>query len=468
MVKRKNQEENNKVELAKKIAKQSQKVSKTYESFEISALRIMRMFSSAIDRFMFNPRYSVLVSLFLALICYMTVNMGDSSTLFNSSATSSYTFYDVPIVVDYNSDKWEISGLPEKCEVVIIGDQSTITTQQNSSGYQVIANLTNLSAGTHTVNLTADRFINGLDVKIDPTNVTVTIKEKVTQNFDISYDYINTDEMDSIYALSTPEFEMTKVAVRASQEKLDTVAFIKALIDVSGVTEDFTTDAVLVAYDQNGNIVDADIKPETVEAKIQVSSPSKQVPIVIEPQGEVPNNMAIESIGQDHNSVIVYAPNTVLNTISSVNVSFDASQLTSDQRLYKGINMPTGVKELSVTRVNMDIKLAEAVTKVIEDVPIYYQNNDQGYLATFQQYTVDVEVRGTQTNIDKVTAENINVYLDFADLSVGEHEIPVQITPRNDLLVTFVPLSSTINATIISEEDVENENSDDTTQEGDS
>ncbi len=463
---RKSKEYHKKVDMAKRIANQSQKVSKTYETFEIAFLRIVRMFSATIDRFMFNPRYSVLVSLLLALMLYMTINMNETTNLFNSSAMSSYTFNSVPIVVDYNSDKWEISGVPEDCEVVIVGDQTTIATQRSSSDYQVVANLNNLSAGTHIVNLTGDRFINGLDVNINPTNITVTIKEKVTQNFDISYDYINTDEMENIYALGEPDFEMTRVAVRASQEKLDSIAFIKALIDVSGVSADFTTQATLVAYDQSGNIVDADIRPETVQVDVKVTSPSKQVSIVVEPQGEVPNNMAIDSILMDHNSVVVYAPDSVLNVLDSVIVNFDASQLTSDQRLYKGINLPTGVRDLSVTRVNMDIKLGEAVTKVIEDVSIYYRNNVEGYRADFAQTTVDVEIKGTQSNIDKITAADIYVYVDFANLTVGEQEIPVQITPRNDLLVTMTPLTSSITATIIGADD-ETPQSDQETPQGD-
>ncbi len=451
-------QDENKLELAQKIANQSQKVARTYESLEDGFFRLIRMFSNAIDKFMFNPKYGIFVSLILAIMLYMTINMSDIGSLFKSQAESALTLSDVPIVIDYNSDKWEISGIPETCEVILTGDQTTLTTQMNSSGYSVVANLSNLTAGTHTIKLTADKFINGLKVTINPTNVTVTIKEKVTQNMDISYDFINTSKMDSIYALGTPEFEMTKVAVRASQSTLDSVAFVKALIDVSGVTGDFTQAARLVAYDQNGNIVNADIKPETVNVTVKVTSPNKQVPVVVEPQGEIPNGMAIESITMDHSSVTVFAPESVLSKIDQVTVTFDASQLTSDSRLYKGINLPTGVKQLSVTKINMEIKLGEAVTRIIEDVPLNYRNYTLGKRASASLSKVDVEITGTQSNVDLITADDIYAYIDLQNLEVGENqEIPIQITQNSASLVKFTPVQSSVTVTIVDEDSVESD-----------
>ena len=443
----------NKLELAQRIADQSQKVAKTYENVEGQFFRLIRLFSNLIDRFMFNPKYGVIVAFVLALMLYATINLSDMGSLFKSQAENSHTFTSA-IVVDYNSDKWEISGIEENCEVIIIGDQTTITTQQNSTGYRIVANLTNLTAGTHNVKLVPEKFISGLKVKVEPSNVTVTIKEKVTQNRDISYDFINTDKMDSIYALSTPEFEMTKVAVRASQSTLDSVAFVKALIDVDGVTGDFEQDAKLVAYDQNGNIVKADIKPETVKVNVRVTSPNKQVPVVVEPQGEIPDGKAIESIVMDHSSVTVFAPESVLSKLNQVTVTFDASQLTHDSRLYKGINLPTGVKQLSVTKINMEIKLEDSVVRVIDDIPLHFKNYTQGKRASVSPPNkISVEIHGTQTNVDMITADDIYAYIDLQDLVVGEaREVQIQISPRNELLVKFVPITTTVTVRILDDD----------------
>ncbi len=445
-------QDENKVELAKKIADQSQKVARTYENFEEYFFKIVRWFSNAIDKLLFNPRYGVIVSLFLAVLLYATINLNDLSSLFNNTLESSRKI-SATIYTEYNSDKWEISGFDEQVDVLLTGDPATINTQLSTTGYRILANLTNLTAGTHTVKLIPEKFISGLDVTVNPSHITVIIKEKITQNRDITFDYINTDKMESIYVLGTPEFEMTKVAVRASESTLNSVAFVKALIDVKGMTSDFEQYAKLVAYDQNGNTVKADIKPESVKVNVKVTSPNKQLPVVVEPQGQIPNGKAIESITMDHSSVTVFAPDSVLNVLPHVSVTFDASQLKSDSRIYQAITMPTGVKQLSVTKVNMEIKLDDEVSRIIDDLPISRKNYFLNKKASFSFYRASVEVHGTQTNIDKITADDINVFIDLSNVQVGlGQEVPIQITPRNDLLVRFTPVTGTIIVDILGED----------------
>ena len=145
-----------------------------------------------------------------------------------------------------------------------------------------------------------------------------------SRQFDIGYDYINTDKIDSKLVLGKPEFETTRVNVRASQETLDSIAFVKALIDVAGHDATFETNAPLVAYDKNGYPVNADITPSTVKVKVDMTTPSKEVPIVLETTGVVPDGMAIESIAMDHQSVTIYAPESVLSKVDKITVSLDA------------------------------------------------------------------------------------------------------------------------------------------------
>ena len=253
---------------------------------------------------------------------------------------------------------------------------------------------------------------------------------------------------------------MTKVAVRASQDTLDSVAFIKALIDVEGQVKDFEQDAKLVAYDQNGRVVDADIKPETVKVSVKVTSPNKTVPIIVEPQGEIPNNMAIESILLDHNSLMVYAPQSVLSKIDRITVAFDASQLTKDQRLYRGINLPSGVNSLSVTNLNMEIKLGEMVSKTFDNIPLTYRNNVNKYTLSNSnlQTSYSVEVFGTQTNIDKIKPEDISLYIDMSKVVLGEQSIEILVDQKPELLIKFKPVKASIRINVIGETEVKEEN----------
>ena len=73
-----------KIELANKIANQSQKVANTYQHVEDILLRIIRWFSTFIDKTLFNTKYTKLVSLILAILMYPMDNYDSSTSLYTS------------------------------------------------------------------------------------------------------------------------------------------------------------------------------------------------------------------------------------------------------------------------------------------------------------------------------------------------------------------------------------------------
>lgn len=428
-----------KTERANKIAEQSKKVQRTYERFEDVLFRSLRMFSTVLDKVLFNKKYSKIVSLVLAILLYVVVNYNTLSSTYRSSLRYSRTLSDVPITANYNADTFEVSGLPTSVDVILTGDAANVTSAANAENGTVICDLDGLTEGEHEVKLTTDGYGNNVNVVVNPSNVNVVLKKKTTQQFDISYDFINQNQMDSIYSPGTPEFEYTKINVRASKDTLDTIAFVKALIDVSDQTTDFEQDAKLVAYDANGNPVNADIVPDTVHVKVPVTSPSKDVPIQVQVSGEVPDGKAIDSISMDQQTVTIYGSETTLANIEQVVVTLDADTLTKDSTVLRPIVLPAGVSSSSNTQVTMNITLADAEEKTIEDVPINVVNNNKHYKASQpdNKTTTSVTVRGTKDNIDKITAEDIHVYIDMKDVQPGLQTFALQIDQPVDGFVTY-------------------------------
>ncbi len=435
-----NKDSEKKLELAKSIAKSSQRVQKTYARLENSIIHFFRWISSVIDRFLFNQKFGKYAALILAIIMYIAVNSSNSTnSIISTSNGTKLTGVAVQVIV--NSDAYEVSGIPSTVTCTVLGDASDVQLIKTQNSYKVTADLTGLTEGTHSVTLNPVDFSSRLTVTVDPTNVIVTIKKKTTAKFKLSAQYINTNKMSNIYALSdSPTMDTTEVIIKASQDTIDTVAYVKALIDVTGVTQDFETTAKVVAYDQSGAEVNVDIFPSTVTASVKVTSPQKEVPIKIVPVGEVPDNNAIDSITLDHSTVTVYAPDSVLADIDSIKVEIDATKINKDSSWTYAINLPSGVNALSVTKINIEVKIAQAQTKVIASIPVLYRNNVNGYhlsgvsdADTHQSVTVT----GTANNLAKVTADNIQVYVDMAGVSIG-NDVSLPITVEGDnTLVTY-------------------------------
>lgn len=436
---KKNTNLENKTERANRIAEQSKKVKRTYEKMEDFLFRVLRAFSTFLDKVLFNEKYSKVVSLVLAVLLYAIVNYNALSTSFQSSLRYSKTLSDVTVLAKYNSDTFEISGLPEKVDVILTGDAANVTSAANAENGTVICDFDGLTEGEHEIKLTTEGYGNNVNVVVNPTNVNVVMKKKTTRQFDISYDFINQDKMEQIYSAGTPEFEYTKINVRASKDTLDSIAFVKALIDVSGQSADFEQDAVLVAYDSSGKPVNADIVPNTVHVKVPVTSPNKSVNIQVQVSGEVPDGKAIDSITMDQQTVTIYGSETTLANIDQVVVTLDAGTLTKDSTVLRPIVLPAGVTSATNTQVTMNITLADAEEKTIDDIPINVINNNKHYKASQpdNKTTTSVTVKGTKNNIDKLAADDINVYIDMKDVQPGLQKFALQIEQPKDGFVVY-------------------------------
>lgn len=447
-----NDNQKNKTELANRIAKQSKKVASTYEHLENGIFKIIRIFSSWIDHVIFNPKYTKIVALCLAILLYITVNINNDDSIFASPLQSSKDISNLSVSAIYNSDVFELSGLPESVNVTVTGDSANVTSAVNMGGY-IIANLEGLTEGTHQVKLTSEGFNSNVNIKIDPSNAVVTLKKKTTRQFDISYDFINLDKMENIYSLGTPVFEYAKVNVRASKETLDSITFVKALIDVTNVTGEFTQKAKIVAYDKNGQPVNADIVPDEISVTVPVSSPNKVVPIEVEISGTLPDNLAIDSLSMDQKSVTIYASESVLSKIDKVVVTLDASTISKDTTILRPISLPSGVNSSNVNQLTLDIKVKEAVTKVIDNVNIYYRNNTNNYKFTpvDGKTTTSVEVSGTLENVESITADDIYVSFDMGNARPGVQEFTLSVDQPSSSLVKYTLKDATYSVNVLGE-----------------
>ena len=447
-----NEEQVSKTELANRIAGQSKRVANTYQNIGDNLVRIVRWFSSFIDKTLFSRKYSKFVSLILAILMYAVVNYNSRASIYTNTLRTAKDLSNVTVIAKYNADTFELSGLPATADITITGDATSVTSAANVDGV-IFADLEGLTEGTHEVKLEAEGFGANVSVKIDQSTAVVTLKKKTTQAYDLSYDFINLDKMENIYSVGTPEFEFTRVNVRASKDTLNSIAFVKALIDVSGQTSDFTQDARLIAYDANGLPVEADIYPSTIEVTVPVTSPNKTVPIAVEVTGDIPEGQAIDTIEMDQQSVTIYGPESVLGQIDQVVVTLNAATITKDSTIMRPITLPAGVNSSNINQITVSIKLGEGTSRTIDDVKINYRNNVNNYKASTSdnRTTTSVIVFGTEANIADITADDINVYVDMKDAKPGIQDFPLEVEQPVGGLVKYSLTEPTFEMNVLGE-----------------
>ena len=441
-----------KLDTARKIADKS-KNSGFFETLEEAVVRAFRWISSVIDRVFFTKSYAVIFSLGLACLLYFVVNFNDDT--FSSTLSSSKTINNVSVTARYNSESFEATGIPVSCDITFTGDAANVNNAASKNGYCLI-NMEGYTEGTHMVDLVATGYGDNVNAIVVPSQAQVTLKRKTTAQFDLSYDFVNKNALDSKYILGIPEFEngTSKVNIRASQDTLNSIALVKALIDVSGQSTDFEVEAPLVAYNSQGQMVDAEIVPSSVKAKVSITSPHKSVPIKLNITGDAPIGFALESVSMDHQTTEIYASESILANVDEVSVNLDLSTVASDAEIILPVVLPAGVNSSDVTMVNLKVTLGSAVSKTIDNITINSINNDNGYGVSYADtLSVSVIVTGTQSNIDQVKASDFYVYIDFKNIQEpGTYDLPVQVTNNSDAYVSVEVNPKNLNITLVSQE----------------
>lgn len=436
--KKKNIDSSEKLELAQRIAANSPRVARTYATIENAFVSFGRFISGILNKILMSPRISKLFALILAVVCYFALN---SSNTTNLGVRQSAVLNDIPVVTVYNREIYEISGVPTSANVIVQGDMTDINLQKGQTSSTLVCDLSGLTEGNYNIRLVPTNFNTNLDVNVLDTPVAnVTIKKKMSANFNISYEFINTHLMDSRYTLSVPTLDRTDVQIKASEDTISSIAMVKALIDVANESQSFTKSAKIVAYDYNGNVVNCEISPDHVNATVQVAEqPSKEVPIIVRPVGTIMEGYAIDTVTLNYSSVTIHAPQNVLNLIDAIYLDIDATKLNNiNNSLATELKYPSGVVDMSVTNVTMEITLDRMVSKTIDDVRVGWINYDDTkyrfMVVNPDDAKMSVKVYGTQRNIDEIKAEDIIISIDLANLTTGQQHAPLIVTGKNNIV----------------------------------
>ena len=435
-----------KTAIAKSISKKGMPFARTYENFEILLGKIWHIFSVFFDKYLFNPKFGKALALLLAVLFYLTINLGQQTFL--EKIDNVETLDGVAVNVIVSDEAYEVSGLPETVKVRYIGNLAAIKSAKQQKGFMVVADLSDLTEGIHEINLSTQATPSGVEIVLEPSSAVVTIKKKSIRRFTLGYDYVNRGNMDSTFDLGVPEFQEGEVYVRASKDKLDSIAYVKALIDIQqAYTSDFTCKANIVAYDNFGNKLDVDIIPETIDATVEVTQPHKEVPVVLEPNGTIPNNKVIASYAMNHPTVTIYGKKDVLEKINYLPIVIPASTLTTDKQFTMPLIAPNGVMQISENFVDISIVLGNIEQKEIPNIDIELRNIKEGFSAEILEDSITsttVIVKGAKLQIDKILPEDLKVYADLSKNDQrGVYELPL-IVEGNNKLVQYLLKDTTV------------------------
>lgn len=392
------------------------------------------------------------VSLFLAVLIFIVIDR--KIVMFTKS--SAEVLRSQPVTAIYNEEAYVVEGLPETVDITLIGDKTDLFIAKQSPSYDIRIDLTGLKPGQHKVNIKYNQATTNLEYMVNPSIATVYIYDKVSETRSLSVDILNQDKLDSKLIIDNVKIDSDKVIIKGAEHQLKEVATVKALVDINNlVNPEVGTmtlkDIPLRAYDEKGNVVDVEIVPSKISAEIEISSPSKELPIKVIPKGDVTFGKAISSLEVSTNKVVVYGPQNILDNLNFLPLEIDVSGLKANRQTKVELVKPVGVKSMSVNNVTVSINLDTVTEKNIDHVKVVSRNLSDGYSASAvsaNDGAVTVNLKGVESVLKDITADDITAYVDLKGLKEGTHEVDVVIE-TTDTRVQYLSKTKKVTVRIV-------------------
>ncbi len=399
----------------------------------------------------------LLLSGVLAFILFVIVDQ--KILMLNTS--SAEVFKDQKITVEYDEERFVITGIPETVDITLIGNKSDLYIAKQSSDHNVTVDLSDIKEpGTYEVEIEYEKGLPSIEYSVNPSEVTVVVYLKETKNQSLSYKVVNADHLENEVEISNVVLNTDSVVLRGADFQLEKVASVEAIIDVDKLTttdpgKQVLEDIALVAYDKDGNIVDVEINTKSpVTAEVEITSTSRVVNLNFVPNNKVPFGKAISSYKFSQDTVVVYGPAEVLDELekTGIDILVDVSKLTNNYSTTIEIPKPAGVKKMSINKVDVDVSITNSAEPINMTLKIDALNVPNGYTAgaaSPDDAEVMVSITGAQNIINNLDPSNFQAYVDLStikNVKAGTHEVDIKIKPisTNARLTDYTAKKSTV------------------------
>lgn len=230
-----------------------------------------------------RPMFLRIISLILAIVLYLYVNGGsdgflrqttrgnnDSSTSILNSSKS--TTVKMPLTVNVNTDKYVVTGYPQFVKVKLTGPSALVTTSVNTQNFKAYVNLSDLTAGEHTVKVKTSGLNSNVKATVDPAKITVNIEPRSTITASVKVQLSNTS-LDGGYKLGTAKPALDTVQVTGARSEVQQVSQVVAYVKVpKSTTATLHQQVTLQAVDKNGKALNVVVTPGTITVTVPVSA----------------------------------------------------------------------------------------------------------------------------------------------------------------------------------------------------
>ncbi len=412
---------------------------------------------NAIQRTLESSSGLKITSIIIATLMFLTINQVGSPLWKNYFVKTGY-IEGVPLTVQYDTDKYVISGIPQTVNVNITGSENNVQSVLNTEENLLASlQLNYKGTGNYTVSSEQLEFNNTANVKIAPTvsSFDINVQERVTEKRSVDINYINGDNAANGFVLNAPTLTTKNVNVTGGNSDVSSVVAVRGTIDLDQIdvaknSEEQTFTVQLIPYNANGEVVSGvSVSPKSVDVTQTYTAQTRKVPVKFVSKGNVDNEYVsklcqletencegIESI-----YVEIYGERSKIQSTRYVEYQLDFSTYDADKHTVQiSPILESGVYSLASNPTELKAEINSGVARTIQNVEVNTKNVQDGINVTNDLVT-SVDVIGPESVVNDLEADDIDLSVDMTNINTASTtELMISIDTKdqyNIILPTY-------------------------------
>ena len=384
-----------------------------------------------------NKLFNVLLALIISFAVWLYVITVVSPGYEN-------TYYDVPVILSGEAflserDLMITDGADATVTLTLKGNRTDLMTL-NRGNIDLVVNLSNISsAGVQELSYSVGYpgHIPGDAVSVQvkyPDKVKLTIEEKITKTLPVEPIWTGSVPINDYLAdKENVVLDHETVTVTGPKSIMDRISKAIISVDLNGRTESFSQVYPLLLCNNAGEPVELDSDLVTVSAgEVQLDMKIHRVKEVMLTVKVNPGGGATEktsTITIEPHTIKISGSEAALEKIDTIELGeINLGELSKDTELTFPIVLPENVTNVSgVTEALVKVSFPALTMKELAVRNIQAINVPEGMEVEFLNQVINVIVRGPAEKVANITADDIVIIVDFANVEEGTATVKARI-----------------------------------------
>ncbi|MDF2669955.1 MAG: YbbR family protein, partial [Paenibacillus sp.] len=370
------------------------------------------------NKWLSNPNVVKIIALVLGTLLWIVVSTDQKGATGTAiAATKENTITNVKVTPVYDSGAFHIQTIdPSEVMIKVSGKDSALK-KINVATYRIVLDLTNAKVGENTVLLKPEKFPSGVDVSIYPPYVRVILEEKKQKEVPVTVNVSGTPAAG--YKAGQPVVKPARVVITAASGIIDTVAVVRADVNVENATSAVNKQVKLVAYDSSGKQLEVSMNPQVVDVEVPITQPFKKMPLQIKSTGTPAPGFSVASFVVSAEQITVYGPQELLNTLEFYEgPSVDLAGLKENKTFSLDIPLRNKVTSLDPGKVEVKVEIVPSGTRSFEQVPITIVGQNDVFetkVTAPAAGNVSLTLEGAPALLEKLKLQDVQAIVDVSN-----------------------------------------------------